>query len=97
MLSKIKLLLNITDTSKDALLNLLIDKAISQVVEFTHDPHCVTLLEDTVVDIVIFNYNRMGSEGLNSESYSGVNFSYSQDYPESILRPLRAHRKARFK
>lgn len=96
MLQKVKLLLGIADTSKDDLLNLLIDQATNQVINYTHNPPCVLLLEDTIVDMVIYNYNRMGTEGLNSEGYSGVSFSYSTDYPESILRSLRAHRKARF-
>ena len=96
MLQKIKLLLGIADTSKDDLLNLLIDLAKNQVIDYTHNPHCLPLLEGTVCDMVVYNYNRMGTEGLSSEGYSGVSFSYSTDYPESILRSLKAHRKVRF-
>ena len=96
MLQKIKLLLGIADTSKDDVLNLLIDLAKNQVIDYTHKPHCLPLLEGTVCDMVVYNYNRMGTEGLSSEGYSGVSFSYSTDYPESILRSLRAHRKLRF-
>ena len=38
--------------------------------------------------MVVFLYNRLGTEGLNSESYSGVSYNYSSDYPEYILSAL---------
>ena len=95
MLSKLKLLLNITDNSKDELLLLLIDKASGQAINYTHNPHCIPFLESTVMDMVVFNYNRLSTEGLNSESYSGVSFSYINEYPETILSCLRAYRKLR--
>lgn len=97
MLDKIKLLLGITGTGRDELLLLLIDQATNQVIDYTKNPHCVPLLEGTVVDMVVYNYNRLGTEGLNSEGYSGASFSYTADYPESIMRSLRSRRKVIFK
>lgn len=97
MLQKIKLLLNITGTDKDDLLALLIDKCTDQVIAYTHNPDSVPFLEGTICDMVVYTYNRLGTEGLNSENYSGLSFSYTADYPESILRSLRAKRKAIFK
>ena len=43
--------------------------------------------------MVAYNYNRLGTEGLDSEGYSGVSFNYSADYPEPIIRALKAKRK----
>ena len=94
MLLKIKLLLGINDTSKDQLLLVLIEKAIEEVNLFCHrDDICG--LENTICDMVVYKFNRLDTEGVDSESYSGVNYTYSSDYPEDILRALKAHRKVR--
>lgn len=92
MLEDIKLLLGITSTDKDELLELLINQAENDAMVFTKRDD-VSMLESTINQMVIYNYNRLGTEGLDSEGYSGVSFSYSADYPESILRSLRAKRK----
>lgn len=95
ILSTVKALLNITDTSKDALLNVLIDQAEAEADSITHgaDPE---ELYGCIAQMVVFRFNRIGAEGLNSEGYSGVSYSYSADYPEPLLRDLKAHRKVRF-
>lgn len=94
MLEKIKILLGINDSSKDELLTVLLDQAIEETINYTHN-NCLTGLESTICRMVVYNYNRISTEGVNSESYSGVSYSYSADYPESIMRVLKAHRKIR--
>ena len=94
MLEKIKILLGINDSSKDELLTVLLDQAIEEAENYTHN-NCLTGLESTICRMVVYNYNRMSTEGVNSESYSGVSYSYSADYPENIMRVLKAHRKSR--
>lgn len=92
MLNNVKILLGITDNSKDELLSLMIDAAIEEVVNFTHN-NDVAGLENTICHMVVYKYNRNLNEGIDSESYSGVSFNYSTDYPESIMRVLKARRK----
>ena len=92
MLNNIKLLLGITDSSKDELINLLINNAIEEIQLYTKNEN-ICGCESLIQDITIYNFNRLGSEGLDSESYSGVRFDYSSDYPESIVRRLKAKRK----
>lgn len=92
MLEKIKLLLNITDGHKDALLTLLIQQAIDEAIEFTHNSD-TSELESTIIKMVLFNYNRLGTTGIDAESYSGVSYTYAIDYPEGILRSLKSKRK----
>ncbi len=94
MLEKIKILLGINDSSKDELLTVLLDQAIEEAENYTHN-NCLTGLESTICRMVVYNYNRISTEGVNSESYSGVSYSYSADYPENIMRVLKAHRKIR--
>lgn len=94
MLETIKTLLGITDSSKDNLLSLLLYSAIDEAKEYTHRDE-VDMLETTIIKMVVFQYNRLGTEGLDSENYSGTTFNYSTDYPENIMRSLRAKRKVR--
>lgn len=90
LLDRVKLLLGLKDDSKDDLLTLLIQQAIEESLEYTHGNE---VGDTTIIKMVVFNYNRLGTEGLDSEGYSGVDFTYSADYPEAIIRALKAHRK----
>lgn len=92
MLEKIKLLLGFKDESKDDLLTILIEQAIDEALDYTHRDSADEL-DTSIIQMVVYKYNRIGTEGVDSESYNGVNFNYSPDYPESIMRGLRAKRK----
>lgn len=92
VLEKVKMLLGIEDDSKDDLLNLLIENAQEFAAAYTHNQN-IEQLSGCIARIAAYDYNRVGTEGVNGESYSGVSFSYSADYPEGILKPLRSHRK----
>lgn len=92
MLDKLKMLLNISDSSKDDLLTFLIEQAVEEAMAFTHN-ECVEELSTIIIKMCVYNYNRLGTEGLDSEGYSGVSFAYSADYPEPIIRALKAKRK----
>ena len=92
MLNNIKLLLGLTDDSKDETLMVLIERCTNEAKNYTHNDSIVGY-ENVIDDMVIYSFNRLGTEGLDKESYSGVTFDYSSDYPESILRQLRSHRK----
>ena len=92
MLENIKLLLGISSTEKDALLLLLIQQAEDEAKDFTHRED-VCELQSTIEKMVVYNYNRLGTEGLNSESYSGVSYNYTTDQPEPILKMLKRYRK----
>lgn len=94
MIERIKLLLDLHDNSKDELLLILIDNAVQDAKDYTHNDH-IACHESVISNMVVYNYNRLGTEGLQSEGYSGVTFNYTADYPEHILRQLRAHRKLR--
>lgn len=50
-------------------------------------------LEMIAEEITVIKLNRMGTEGLTSQSYSGVSESYTDGYPESIMRILNAKRR----
>lgn len=92
MLKKLKILLGISDSSKDELLRILLDYASEEVVNYTHN-YELDKLENVIIQVAIWKYNKMGSEGLNSENYSGVSFNYSSDYPDALKKQLQAYRR----
>lgn len=92
MLKKIKTLLGITNDDKDDLLTILIEQATEEALAYTHRDSILEL-NTSIIQMVVYKYNRIGTEGVESENYSGVAFNYSTDYPEPIMRGLRAKRK----
>lgn len=94
MLDKIKILLGITDASKDELLTLLIQQAQEEAINYIHDDN-LSGLDNTLIQMVIYKFNLLGTEGLESEAYSGVSYRYASDYPETILKQLKSHRRVR--
>lgn len=95
MLERIKLLLNITDESKDALLMELIENATEFARNYINNDDALDNLTGTIVAMVIHDYNRMGTEGLTSENYSGVSFGYASGYSDDIMKQLRRYRRVR--
>lgn len=93
MLDKIKLMLGITSNDEDELLLFLIEKAEDEARNICHRDNIMPDLEHAIIDMVVYNYNRIGTEGLSKEVYSGITYDYTSDYPESIMRSLRAFRK----
>lgn len=93
LLDKLKMLLpNVSGNDKDDLLTLLLDQATETAMSYTHSDDIVSLTPD-ILKMAVYDYNRLGTEGLQSEGYSGVSFSYLEDYPENILRSLRSKRR----
>ena len=92
MLENLKMLLNISDNTKDDLLTFLIEQAIEEAMAYTH-LDSVDELSTIILRMCVYNYNRLGTEGLDSEGYSGVSFNYSADYPEPIIRAINAKSK----
>lgn len=95
MLERIKLLLNISDESKDALLGELIENAEEFALNYTNNASAMDSLKGTIIAMVIQDYNRMGTEGLTSENYSGVSFGYIDGYDENIMKSLKKFRKVK--
>lgn len=100
MLSKVKAMLGIDgfDYSRDGQLAAVIDAAEAEAREFCNlddDAELSDGLKSAVVQMAVIKYNRLGTEGLASESYAGASYSYTDGYPESILRTLRRNRRMR--
>lgn len=82
------------DASQEPLLQRYIDKAISKIMTLTNrDKFYVEKeMQNQTIDVAVLLYNRKGTEGLKTQSYSGVSESYIEDIPSDLKRELNAHR-----
>lgn len=92
MLEKIKLCLT-NNTYTDDLINLFIEDTTKEIKIYCNREDIDTELESVIRRIVIIKLNRMNSEGLSSQSYSGVSESFIDGYPQDIISILNRKRK----
>ena len=93
MLNDIKLMLgDAADNYTDERINLAYRLALAEVEDYCNREADSTL-ELIVERIAIIKLNRMNTEGLASQSYSGVSESYIDGYPADILAVLNRKRK----
>ena len=93
MIEEIRLLLGDAAANfTDAQINLALKMAISEVEEYCNR-ELDAALELIAEKIAVIKLNRMNTEGLASQSYSGVSESYIDGYPAEILTVLNRKRK----
>ena len=93
MIEEIKILLENTTTNlTDAQISLALKMAISEVEEYCNR-ELDSALELIAEKIAVIKLNRINTEGLASQSYSGVSESYIDGYPQEILTVLNRKRK----
>ncbi|MBB6622238.1 phage head-tail connector protein [Clostridium gasigenes] len=95
ILASLKLRPGLTEM-KDELLLDLIEDTIIDVQDYTNTEEgfimpkgCIGIIKD----IVVIKANKLGAEGLASESYSGVSQSFLDDLPKDLFRKLKRFRK----
>ena len=95
MLEEIKILLGeAADNFTDAQINLCYKLALAEVEEYCNR-EADTALELVAERIAIIKLNRINTEGLASQSFSGINENYIDGYPQDIVAVL--NRKRRIK
>ena len=50
---------------------------------------CISIIKD----LVVIKINKLGSEGISSESHEGISQSFINDIPYDVKRKLRRYRK----
>lgn len=93
MLSKTKIMLGIDDNSKNELLSIYIEDAEEEIKEYLNVDEIPKKAESIVRDLVVIKYNKNGSEGLESENFSGVSQSFIGGFPKDIEKRLMRLRK----
>ncbi len=79
ILNEVKITLGLSSSDKDELLKSLIKRNSQPVINYIKEQKVPSELEYIVVELVVARYNRIGSEGLNSENSDGVSFSYNNN------------------
>lgn len=95
MIDEIKILLgDAASNYTDALIGLCAKQAMAEVEAYCNRKLDYEL-EIVAERIAIIKLNRMNTEGLSSQSYSGVSESYIDGYPADIMSILKRKRKLR--
>ena len=93
MIEEIKLLLGEAASSfSDAQISLALKMAIFEVEDYCNR-EVDTTLELIAEKIAVIKLNRINTEGLSSQSFSGVSESYIDGYPADIQAVLNRKRK----
>lgn len=97
MLDKIKARLNITDSSRDFLINDLIEDSKEDLKELTNNPNLKfdRKAEGIVKELVVIKFNRLGAEGLSSESVNGHSQIFIDGLPKDLRTKILSMRKLR--
>ena len=74
-------------------LQAIIDDVTLEVLADTNQPILNKQLESAVISLSVVAVNRLGTEGLASEGYSGVSTSYLDDVPPRVASILNANRR----
>ena len=92
LLERLKARLDENELS-DGKLQGIIDDVTLEVLADTNQPELNAQLESAVISLSVIAVNRIGTEGLASEGYSGVSTSYLDDVPPRVASILNANRR----
>lgn len=71
----------------------LYDDAVSDMLEFCNLSKIELKHKTVLKDLLMYRYNTLGVEGISSESYPSVKYSYEGDIPPRIKNKLRSFRR----
>ena len=92
LLERLKARLDENELSDDKLQEI-IDDVTQEVLADTNQSELNLQLSSAVVSLSVIAVNRLGTEGLASEGYSGVSTSYLDDVPPRVASILNANRR----
>ena len=92
LLGRLKARLDENELS-DGKLQAIIDDVTLEVLADTNQSNLNAQLESAVISMSVITVNRIGTEGLASEGYSGVSTSYLDDVPPRVASILNTNRR----
>lgn len=95
-LERLQIRLGDAATGKDALLAELLETAEQSMKNYCHRDTLPPEADTLIVKIAVLDFNRLGTEGQQSQSFSGVSESWIDGYPGEIRSELIRYRKAWF-
>ena len=78
LLNRVKILLGISEN--DELVHEIIELTKDKILNYINETELPNELEFVLVELAIQRYNRIGSEGIASESVDGKSVSYDDDF-----------------
>lgn len=95
-LERVKTIKGLADTSQDEKLSVLIEDAEQEFIDYCNRKNADDIpisADSVIVQMVIFRYNLLNTEGILTQTYSGVSQSYISEYPAYIMAQLNRYRK----
>ena len=92
LLERLKARLDENELSDDKL-QAIVEDVTLEVLADTNQSELNAQLESAVISLSVVAVNRIGTEGLASEGYSGVSTSYLDDVPPRVASILNANRR----
>jgi hypothetical protein len=74
----------------------MLENAEAEFCEYCNRSDIPDSAQRLIAEIAVVRYNRIGAEGLQSQSAGGVSESYEAGYPEQIRQGLNRYRRVRF-
>lgn len=98
ILSSIKLRPGISVNSDELLEEFILDaeQTVKDFINYSEEEELPKGCLSVVKELVIIKCNRLGTEGLSSQSASGVSENYSKDIPKPLKKKLYRYRKLRW-
>lgn len=95
MIENIRLMLgNSASNYSEAQINFAYKRAVNEIESYCRRELDVEL-SMVAEEIAVIKLNRMGTEGLSNQSYSGVSESYIDGYPDTIKKILNSKRRVK--
>ena len=80
LLNRIKVLLGISSNDNEELLIEIVELTKSKILNYINEAELPLELEFVLIELAIQRYNRIGSEGVASESIDGKTTSYEDNF-----------------
>lgn len=86
---------NISHVDKDLIYDLVQDgiNDLRDMLHYDENEDLPKTFESTVKNSVLAAINRIGAEGISSQSFSGVSFNFRDNLSETDLRKIRSKRR----
>jgi hypothetical protein len=95
MIENIRMMLgNSADNYTDAQINYAYKRAVNEIETYCRRPLDIEL-SMVAEEIAVIKLNRMNTEGLSNQSYSGVSEGYIDGYPDTIKKILNSKRRVK--
>lgn len=93
-LDKLKLMLGVSDSAQDGLLEMILDDVETDLLIWTNRAELPAQLEPTQRLVAVMRYNKQGAEGESSRTEGGISRTF-EDLPTSLQQAIRPFVKAK--